>query len=234
MELIILIAISIIQSVIGVGILLFGTPIFLLMGYTFFETLVFLLPISIVISLMTIIQNGGVKLRPNSVILVVIFIIIGTYFAIEKIQDFSILIIALTLIVTFILNLISSLKITDKLFKEKNIILSFIGLLHGITNQGGALLLWFFNSTHESKVVIRGNIAMLYGIMATFQLLTLLSIDTLATIKLLNLNNIVAPITSFFIGAYFFKNISGEIFKQIVNAFIGIFGISLLYKFIFS
>ena len=220
MELIILIAISIIQSVIGVGILLFGTPIFLLMGYTFFETLVFLLPISIVISLMTIIQNGGVKLRPNSVILVV--------------QDFSILIIALTLIVTFILNFISSLKITDKLFKEKNIILSFIGLLHGITNQGGALLLWFFNSTHESKVVIRGNIAMLYGIMATFQLLTLLSIDTLATIKLLNLNNIVAPIISFFIGAYFFKNISGEIFKQIVNAFIGIFGISLLYKFIFS
>ena len=42
------------QSVFGVGLLLLGTPTFLLMGYNFFEVLNILLPYSILISFLQI------------------------------------------------------------------------------------------------------------------------------------------------------------------------------------
>ena len=89
MELIILILISIVQSIIGVGVLLFGTPVFLLLGYSFFETLVFLLPISIMISVMTILQNPLAEKGNVSMLFLVFFIILGTYFAIEKFKKFQ-------------------------------------------------------------------------------------------------------------------------------------------------
>ena len=50
----IIILVSICQSIFGVGVLLFGTPIFLILGYSFTETLVILLPISFFINIMQI------------------------------------------------------------------------------------------------------------------------------------------------------------------------------------
>ena len=40
------------QSIFGIGLLLFGTPTFLLLGYNFLEVLNLLLPTSVTISLM--------------------------------------------------------------------------------------------------------------------------------------------------------------------------------------
>ena len=48
---------SVIQSVVGVGILLFGTPTLLLMGYSYHETLYLILPSSILISLLQTINS---------------------------------------------------------------------------------------------------------------------------------------------------------------------------------
>ena len=48
---------SIIQSIFGVGLLLFGTPTLLLIGYSYSETLWVLLPCSIVISLIQTFDN---------------------------------------------------------------------------------------------------------------------------------------------------------------------------------
>ena len=49
-----LIIFSLIQSVIGVGVLMFGTPTFLLLGYNYVETLSIVLLPSIFISLLQI------------------------------------------------------------------------------------------------------------------------------------------------------------------------------------
>ena len=54
MEIIIIIILIILQSIFGIGLLLFGTPTFILFGYSFAETLSLLLPISILISLIQI------------------------------------------------------------------------------------------------------------------------------------------------------------------------------------
>ena len=51
MELFLILVFIVFQSIFGIGLLLFGTPTFLVFGYTFPETLSLLLPISISISL---------------------------------------------------------------------------------------------------------------------------------------------------------------------------------------
>ena len=45
---------SFIQSIFGVGVLLFGTPLLMLQGYNFFQTVIVLLPISLLINLFQI------------------------------------------------------------------------------------------------------------------------------------------------------------------------------------
>ena len=60
-EISILFSLVIFQSLFGVGLLLFGTPIFLLLGYNFESTLILILPVSITISLLQLIyhKNSG-------------------------------------------------------------------------------------------------------------------------------------------------------------------------------
>ena len=95
-------------------------------------------------------------------------------------------------------------------------------------------MLWFFSNSLKNKILIRSNVAFTYGIMATFQAITLVTIDFRGTFELMKLNNVLIPIISFFLGSYLFRNIRGNEFKKVVNIFIGIFGILLFYKFIFS
>ena len=64
-EITIIIILCTFQSLFGVGLLLFGTPTFLLLGYSFVETLIFLLPISIIISFLQIIYNNNLN-KKNS------------------------------------------------------------------------------------------------------------------------------------------------------------------------
>ena len=54
-EIIIIIFLTVFQSIFGIGLLLFGTPLFLYFGKGFSETLILLLPISIIISLLQLI-----------------------------------------------------------------------------------------------------------------------------------------------------------------------------------
>jgi len=48
---------SVIQSVFGVGVLLFGTPLLLLLGYEFVDALGVLLPVSIAISTLQVLRH---------------------------------------------------------------------------------------------------------------------------------------------------------------------------------
>ena len=51
LEFIIILFLCFFQSIFGVGLLLFGTPTFLLIGYDFVTTLAYILPLSITISI---------------------------------------------------------------------------------------------------------------------------------------------------------------------------------------
>ena len=58
LELIIIIVLCAFQSVFGVGLLLFGTPFFLMIGYDFISTLTIILPVSVLISFLQIIYKS--------------------------------------------------------------------------------------------------------------------------------------------------------------------------------
>ncbi len=51
------VATSVIQSIFGVGVLLFGTPLLLLLGYGFVDALGVLLPVSIAISALQVLRH---------------------------------------------------------------------------------------------------------------------------------------------------------------------------------
>ncbi len=55
--LLIVVSTSVIQSVFGVGVLLFGTPLLLLLGYEFVDALGVLLPVSIAISTLQVLRH---------------------------------------------------------------------------------------------------------------------------------------------------------------------------------
>ena len=55
--LIVIIITSTVQSIFGTGVLLFGTPLLLLLGYNFHDALIILLPTSILISFFQVINN---------------------------------------------------------------------------------------------------------------------------------------------------------------------------------
>ena len=57
---------SIFQSIFGIGLLVFGTPTFLLLGYDFFDVLNILLPHSIVISFLQMISSQEKDINFNS------------------------------------------------------------------------------------------------------------------------------------------------------------------------
>ena len=97
-----------IQSIFGVGLLLLGTPTFLLIGYEFFEVLNILLPYSVVISFMQIFINKkqnfnfGNKILINSIPFLILGLIIVEYIQ-YKIN--FVLIVSIFLIIFPILNI---------------------------------------------------------------------------------------------------------------------------------
>jgi len=56
-EIVTIVVFAALQSVFGIGILFFGTPTLILLGYPFVETLAVVLPASIAVSLLQVVQG---------------------------------------------------------------------------------------------------------------------------------------------------------------------------------
>ena len=83
---------SFIQSIFGIGLLLLGTPTFLLLGYSYFEVLNLLLPFSIIISAFQIFfsKNTDKKFIYRILIFSIPLVIFGLFIA-KLISDNSFL-----------------------------------------------------------------------------------------------------------------------------------------------
>jgi uncharacterized protein len=177
---IVIIITSIIQSFFGVGVLLFGTPLLLLLGYPFFESLLIVLPVSASINLGQILKDYrhiDFKFYKNILLFSIPFIILCLFLVDKVLLNVSIYI---GLFLIFI-----ALKEHIKLFKDiMNKILSYnkifyiiIGVVHGITNLGGALLTARVFHANLNKFQKRATIAISYMTFAIFQIITVLFLD---------------------------------------------------------
>lgn len=175
--------IVIFQSIIGVGVLVLGTPFLLIMGNSIIEILFILLPISMITSLINIIiinhsnktvQKSTYKEFKKFFIICIPSIFVGL-FLLKYFNDYLNFKILVSLVIFFSISLITlkdKIKFRINFFRIS--ILSVVGVIHGLTNSGGTLMSLAL-STNKEKNYARLNTSLFYLILASFQyLLTLL------------------------------------------------------------
>jgi uncharacterized protein len=229
---------SIIQSLFGVGLLVFGTPTLLLLGYSFEISLTYLLPSSIIISLVQIIHSKASLSAFQKKIFYysVPSILVGLIFVITEIITFNIgLVVGLMLIISVLLRNIKSLdSFLKNTFKSNlNIYIFIMGFIHGISNMGGGFLTVLVTTLTDKKDEQRKNIACGYLIFGLTQLLVLIVMKyQIFTVWSLYLP-VISLIIYFIIGNVIFKKTSDASFNKLISVLIFLYGIVLIINNLF-
>jgi hypothetical protein len=176
--LVIIIAVfSVVQSIFGVGLLLFGTPTLLLLEYSYSETLWVLLPCSVTISLIQVINDYKlIEAKKRAIYLVIPTLVLSLALTVTYADGINI-----TRIVGILLLLIGIIKFSSKLQallgsmvkKQIQVYYIIIGVMHGVSNMGGGPLSILMSTIYSKKEIIRANVAFIYLILAIFQLVVL-------------------------------------------------------------
>lgn len=214
------------QSIIGVGVLVLGTPFLLILNFNIIEILFILLPISIITSLTNLIvinfsnksmnKSTDKEFKKFFVICipsVFIGLLILRFF--ESVFNFNLLV---SLVIVFsVIFVILKDRILYRINFFRISILSFVGIVHGLTNSGGTLMSLAL-SVNNKKDYARLNTTFFYLILAIFQYLltTLVFFDKF--IYLIDLKLIGTLTTGVFLGNlinYFLK--STAVYRIIVN-----------------
>ena len=236
-EIILITILIIIQSIFGVGLLLFGTPSFLVLGYDFVNTINILMPVSITISTLQFFKSK-VKDRvfiAEYNIFCVPFLIIFLFLALKfkYLFDFKLLV-ALLLVISsiLILNKKNFSSFTKIFLKLKKIILIGIGSVHGLTNMGGSFLAIYSTLVSENvKEVARYYICYGYLIMGLFQYILVLSISY----ENLNFNKLyylILALLIYFPTQKIFKNIDDRKFSKYINIIALTYGLLILITYV--
>ena len=235
-EFIIITFLIIIQSIFGVGLLLFGTPSFLILGYDFANTINILMPVSITISILQFFRS---RVRDHEFIkeynlfclpFLVLFLIVALKF--KYFFDFKILV-GLLLIFSSILILnkrkFSSFRKT--FFKFKKFVLIGIGCVHGLTNMGGSFLAIYSTLvSHNKKEIARFYICYGYLIMGILQYFIVLFLSS-KTIEFTKLFYILIAFILYFPSQKLFKNINDKKFSKYINIIALLYGIIILVSY---
>ena len=231
-EFIIILILSLFQSLFGIGLLLFGTPIFLFIGYDFESTLALLLPISVTISFLQIMYEKSsirslasefnIFCLPYLVIFLLLVINLGNVIEIRTYVAAALIISSI-----LILNKNRIVEIDTFILKYRKLSLVFIGTVHGFTNMGGSFLSMFSTLVTADRDSARKYIAFGYLVMGTLQYITLLIFGT-RHIDLDNLYYVIVPLVVFFPTQNLFKNIDDWLFMNIITYIALIFGFLVL------
>ena len=227
---------AIIQSMFGAGILLFGTPLLLLFGYEFVDILIVLLPISLAINLLQIIQHHAhidfvfyrkIVLLTLPPIAVFLFLVTHLRINIGLIIGPFLLLIALKEISTTIA------RIIDRMMQHETIYFIVMGVVHGLSNLGGSLLTAIVHHKNYEKDVARVTVAASYGTFAVVQLLTLwlfsqqqIDVPVYDNMIYLTVGVIIFLLTD----AMFYAQIDRDKYRRIFAVFLAISGLVLILK----
>ena len=235
-ELVIITFLIIIQSIFGVGLLLFGTPSFLILGYDFANTINILMPVSITISILQFFKS---KVSDRKFIIeynlfcipfLVFFLIIAL--KLKYFFDFKFLV-GLLLVFSSILILnkkkFSSFK--EIFFKFKKFVLIGIGCVHGLTNMGGSFLAIYSTLVSQNKKEItRYYICYGYLIMGILQYFTVLLLSS-KTLEFTKLFYILFSLILYFPSQNLFKNINDNKFSKYINVIALVYGTLILLTY---
>lgn len=224
---------SLIQSVFGVGLLVFGTPALILLGHPFQTVLVTLLPCSILISLLQVL-NGKEELGNlgrELALYCVPFIILGLAFVVIVGQGYNArFYVGCLLLVNGTIRLSQKAQICLSLFlkKQTRSYLMAMGLLHGLTNMGGGLLTVMSTSLFERKETIRSNIAAGYLIMALAQVIFLALFGKANWNPTMLVLPVLSVVVFLLFGNRLFRASTPKVYHHSMTILIFLFGIALV------
>jgi hypothetical protein len=233
---VIVVALATVQSVFGVGLLVFGTPLLLMLGVEFSVVLLYLLPCSIIVSLLQVHTGGGFRLEPIRkqfllftapavVIATAIALLLGTP---EQIG----VAVGVMLLVTALLRMISTGGGAMSAFvgRYRRGLLVALGVIHGVSNLGGGVLTAIVGSSFEDKDAIRRNIAFCYGLMASLQLVVVLLKGQEVQLALWLSLPLLAASAYFVIGQWLFLKVQGGAYQHALTSLLAIFGVLLVTR----
>ena len=231
--LIIIIVFTVVQSVFGVGLLVFGTPSLLLLGYSFTETLTYLIPSSIVVSTLQVYSrwNYITLYRFNVIYYLLPGVAIGLSIILYILSINLYLMIGIMLLLTSLMRFSSSLNELLGVFLSNNfkIGLVIIGFVHGLTNLGGALLVAITNSIYNKKIKIQSNIAYAYLTMAVVQIMLLIVIGDFVFNATALFLTFCSALIYLFIGKRIFENTDEIIYHNLMTFLIFFYGSLLIF-----
>jgi len=231
-------ALSVIQSLFGMGVLVFGTPTLLLMGYDFITILSYLLPASFAISTLQVFANrsGRAAVSRYLYLLCLPGIAIGLWLVgASPLAPWVNIMIGWALLISAATRFWAPARKFCSIMLEKHLPAYHLimGGLHGLTNLGGALLAILASGTSTDKDVIRYTIAHYYLAFSTIQILLLATFFGQHDALLANLPSIVvAAVVYQLVGNRIFIRISNHSFDMALTVFIAAYGIVVLLKFL--
>ena len=232
----IIIFLIVVQSIFGVGLLLFGTPTFLILGYDFANTINILMPVSISISILQFFKS---KISDKKFIreynifclpFLIIFLVIALKF--KYIIDFKLLVgFLLVFSSILILNKRKFSSFRDIFFKLKKLVLIGIGCVHGLTNMGGSFLAIYSTLvSNNKKEIARYYICYGYLVMGILQYFTVLYLS-FKDLEFDKLFYILFAILIYFPSQKLFKNINDRKFSKYINLIALLYGLVILVTY---
>ncbi|TRX00714.1 TSUP family transporter [Candidatus Methylobacter oryzae] len=228
-------ATSVIQSIFGVGVLLFGTPILLLLGYDYVNALGVLLPVSIAISALQFVrhyEDVDIKFYKNVVVysipLVVLFLTVVTAVKVN-----ISLVVGPLLIFVALKNFLPAIdRALQSVVRFEKLYLMAMGLVHGVSNLGGSMLTVIIYSKHYPKDKTRVTAAASYATVASCQLATLLLLGSDFTVSFADKVTFVQMAVVMFLltEEMLYNGINNEKYSKIFAMFLFASGILLITK----
>lgn len=229
---------SIFQSIAGVGILVLGTPILILYGFDIVEVMIFLLPLSIINSIVNFLYlfkfRKGIKIDVNLgkyfFFICLPSVFVGLFF-LKKFMNYINFNLLICIVIWFVL--ILSFLNKEKSFSEglKKIIIFVTGLLHGVTNSGGSLLSLLIIKSYDKDVDYkRFQIIFFYLLLAAFQLFSIIFIFKRDYFQAFNYYYFFPTLVGIIIGNYLANSINNDQLKTLVKLLAFISSIFLLSK----
>lgn len=167
-----------VQSVYGVGLLVFGTPLLILSSLSFDEALGVLLPSSALISLHQVFRYRNAPVNEATSILPVIFgLAFGLTLVLTIEQNLQIMPFVGTamLIAAFIRSSDRASKALSRFLSFQKSVFHFLNaFIHGFSNLGGALLPVYASTVYKEKIRALKCTSIFYSIYSGAQILVLL------------------------------------------------------------
>ena len=213
------------QSIIGVGVLVLGTPFLLILKFNIIEIFFILLPISIITSLLNLIiinysnktlEKSSYKEFKKFFIICVPSIFFGLILLkfFENYINFKQLVSFVIFFSVLLIILKDRIKFKINFFRIS--ILSCVGIVHGLTNSGGTLMSLAL-SINKKKNYARLNTTFFYLILATFQYLLTIIIFFDKFIFPKDIKIIIVLIIGTLIGNLINYFLESKPYKMIVN-----------------